>query len=285
MPRLYAASADVARRHEFIADDAAASVAGSRATADALVVIESGARFEDCVHWPEIDISPETDVEPPRPYARMLSWNARATSPEVLEEILSSRSECTTPHPSASERLVKLGEAGRIPPALDRSAGEELLGAELARLADRHDRRWLAEYGEAWRRQRTEYVDRKTRLARLTAIATPTPDELFERAQLVERFEGIDSALAMYHTAAERGHPAASLAAGRALLEQKHAAGIALAEAAMDRDDRLVPEACRILADYYRQTHQELAARKCEWRARRHTSQARLASNAPAMES
>jgi len=45
----------------------------------------------------------------------------------------------------------------------------------------------------------------------------------------------------------------------------------------MDRDDSLVPEACRILAEYYREANQELAARKCEWRATRHTTRARLA--------
>ena len=45
--------------------------------------------------------------------------------------------------------------------------------------------------------------------------------------------------------------------------------GIALVEDSMDRDESLVPEACRILAEYYKETNQELAARKCEWRATR----------------
>jgi len=38
-----------------------------------------------------------------------------------------------------------------------------------------------------------------------------------------------------------------------------------------------VPEACQVLAAYYKETNQELAARKCEWRATRHTTRARLA--------
>ena len=45
----------------------------------------------------------------------------------------------------------------------------------------------------------------------------------------------------------------------------------------MDRDDGLVPEGCRILAEYYKETNQALAARKCEWRAKRHRTRARLA--------
>ena len=80
VPRLHAASAAVARRHEIVADRAAATVAGSRAAADALVVFESGARFAAETHWPQIEISHETANEPPAPYSRMLSWNARITS-------------------------------------------------------------------------------------------------------------------------------------------------------------------------------------------------------------
>src|SRR5262245_6818852 len=56
-PRLTAASAVVSRRHELVADRVAAKVAGNRAAADALVVFESGARFEDDTHWPAIQIS------------------------------------------------------------------------------------------------------------------------------------------------------------------------------------------------------------------------------------
>jgi Zn-dependent protease with chaperone function len=277
VPRLYAASADLARRHEFVADAVAAKVAGSRATADALVVIQSGARFEDRTHWPTIDISHETDTEPPRPYSGMLAWNARAISAELLDRLLSSDTGPTSTHPSMSERLARLGEVGRIPPPIDRSAGEELLGPELARLADRQDRRWMTDNGELWQRQRAEYVDRRARLQRLAALATPTPDELFERAELVETLEGMDEALSIYQAAAEQGHPPARLAAGRLLLDHMNSAGISLVEAAMDRDERLVPEACRILAEYYRATNQELAARKCEWRATRHVTSARLA--------
>jgi Zn-dependent protease with chaperone function len=285
VPRLYAASADLARHHEFVADAVAAKVAGSRATADALVVIESGARFEDRVHWPQIEVCHEQDAERPRPYSRMLTWNARAASTEMLDEVLSSDNECTTTHPSMRERLARLGETGRRPPPVDRSAGEELLGPELARLADRHDRRWMTENGEAWQRRRAEYVDRSSRLARLAAVATPTPDDLFQRAELVETLEGEDEALPIYQAAADQGHPAASLAAGRVLLVQMDAAGVSLVEAAMDRDDRLVPEGCRILADYYRETNQQLAARKCEWRATRHTTQARLAQKSHTLDS
>ena len=58
VPRLHAASAAVVRRHEFVADRVAANVAGSRAAADALVVLEAGARFADDTYWPAIRDQP-----------------------------------------------------------------------------------------------------------------------------------------------------------------------------------------------------------------------------------
>ena len=164
-----------------------------------------------------------------------------------------------------------------MPPPAVRSAGEEILGVALEKLAGRLDQEWLTRNGEAWHQHRAEYLEQRATLDRLAAIETPTADELFKRAELVEILERSDEALPIYQSAAERGHPAASLAAGRVLLDRMDSKGLALIEASMDRDDSLVPEGCRILAEYYKETNQALAARKCEWRAKRHTTRARLA--------
>jgi Zn-dependent protease with chaperone function len=276
-PRLNAASGEVARRHELVADRIAAKVAGSRAAADALVVFESGARFADDTHWPKIQISHETAAEPPRPYSQMLTWNARITSTDVLDELFALDTEPEDTHPSLRERFAHLQEEIRMPPLAACSAGEEILGVELEKLAGQLDHRWITRNGESWNQHRVEYLDRRAALDRLAAIETPTPDELFKRAELVETLEGSDEALPIYQSAAEQGHPAASLAAGRVLLDRMDSKGVALVEVSMDRDDSLVPAACRILAEYYKETNQELAARRCEWRATRHTTRARLA--------
>ena len=277
VPRLHAASAAVARRHEIVADRAAATVAGSRAAADALVVFESGARFADETHWPQIQISHETTNEPPAPYSRMLSWNARITSADVVKELVAHDTGPGDTHPSLRERLTRLDEQVRLPPAIACSAGEALLGVELQKLASRLDHQWTEWNGESWNRHRAKYLDRRATLDRLAAIEAPTADDLFRRAALVETLTGSDEALSLYRSAADRGHPAAGLAAGRLLLDRMDSKGVALVEASMDRDDSLVPEGCRVLAEYYQATRQELAARKCEWRATRHTTRARLA--------
>ena len=152
VPRLNAASAEVARRHEFMADRVAAEVGGSRAAADALVVFESGARFADETHWPAIQTSHETAAEPPRPYSQMLTWNARITATDALECARRRRYEPSDTHPSLRERLARLGEEARIPPPAARSAGEEILGTELERLAAQLDQDWMARNGESWTR-------------------------------------------------------------------------------------------------------------------------------------
>ena len=276
VPRLNAAAAPVSRRHELVADGIAAKLVGSRTAADALVVFESGARFLEDSYWPAIDVSYETEPEPPRPYSQMLTGNARQPSTELLESLVAKDTEAGDTHPSLRERLARLEEPVRMPPSLARSAGHELLGPRFETLARRLDEEWTAGHGGAWHQRRAKYLEQTTTLSRLAAIAAPTPDQLFERAGLVESLHGSDQALPWYQSAAHQGHAAARLAAGRLTLDRMDAAGIALVEAAMDLDERLVPEACQILAGYYRRTHQELAAQKCEWRASRYTTRARL---------
>ena len=124
-----------------------------------------------------------------------------------------------------------------------------------------------------WEKAHEEKLAASEKAAAANTIPTP-PNK---RGELIETLEGAEEALTFYQSAAKQGHAAASLAAGRVLLERMDADGIDLVERAMERDESLVPAACRVLAAYYKETNQELAARKCEWRATRHTTRARLA--------
>ena len=276
VPRLNTLSAAVARRHELVADQIAARLAGSRAAADALVVTESGERFAEDTHWPQIQMSHQTGAEPPRPYSQMLGWKARVVSTEDLNDLFAARTEPEDTHPSLRERFDRLGEAIRVPPVSEQSAGEDILGADLEKFAARLDQEWLTRNGESWAQHRAEYLERRNRLDRLTAIDAQTPDDLFARADLLESLDHEIAALPLYERAAEQGHAKAGLAAGRLLLDRMDAKGIRLVEAAMDRDEHLVPEGCQLLADYYTETHQSLAAQKCIWRATEHTTRVHL---------
>jgi hypothetical protein len=119
-------------------------------------------------------------------------------------------------------------------------------------------------------------VERTATLARLAALDAPSADDWFARAALVEELEGSGAALPLYQSAAREKHPAASLAAGRILLERMDEAGVALVEDAMSLDESLVPDGCGVLADYCLRRNQQLAASRYERRARRHATLARL---------
>lgn len=282
VPRLDRAAAEVSRRHELVADRVAAEIAGSRAAVDALVAFEAGAYFANHSHWPRIQTSHRTQDEPPRPFAQMLTWNARNVSHDMLHEILNDHSGPDDTHPSMSVRFARLGQEARLPPPIERSAGAEVLGTELEKLAGRLDERWLNRNGDSWRQHRAEYLEQRATLDRLAALDRPSPDEQFTRGELAEALDGADAALPFYTSAAAAGHAAAGLAAGRLLLEQMNPAGVTSIEDSMSNDDRLVPEGCRILADYCRQTNQVRAAREYERRARRHKTLARLEQSAQA---
>jgi Zn-dependent protease with chaperone function len=278
VPRLKEASADVVRRHELVADRVAGNVAGGRATADALVVLEGGARFASDTYWPAIRRSYETQDDPPRPYSGMLAWDARLRSTDALNTVLFAESTGEDTHPTIRERLAHLDQDIRLPDVITRSAGEEILGSALELFAGRLDEEWLSRNREVWHDWRTELVGERTTLARLAAIESPTPEELFKRAELVESLEDAEEALPIYERAAGRGHVAAQLAAGRLLLDRRDPRGIALVEDAMERDEDLVPPACRLLSDYYTGSGQDLAARRWERRAARYAARIHLAS-------
>jgi Zn-dependent protease with chaperone function len=276
VPRLNRASAEVARHHEFAADQVAASVAGAREAADALIAFEAGARFANDTYWPAIWESYTASEDVPQPYAGMLTWPARGRSADVLNNLSVETSPEDT-HPSLRERIERLNEHARVPPPAARSAGRDILGPVFDTLAKRLDEEWRDTHGAAWRERRAAYVARRDELAALSALDTPTPVDVFRRAELVEALDGSDQALPLYEAASRLGHRRANVAAGRLRLDRGDATGVALIEDAMDRDDELVPEGCRILADYYHETQQPLAARKCEWRASRHATRVHLA--------
>ncbi len=277
VPRLHVASAAVARRHEFMADTAAAAVAGSRTVADALVAFEAGARFADEIHWPALENVNDASPEIPRPYSAMLTWQPRTPSPDVLADLVAGKSGEWDSHPSLGERLASLGEPHRVPPPVAAPAGEQILGAVFSTLADRLDRQWAATTGESWAQARAVERERHAALERMAAIESPTIQQLCEHADLLDSLERGDEALPIYERAAALGHAGASLAAGRIRLERGDEAGIPLVEAAMQRDASLIPDGCGVLARYYRDVNQELAARECEHRATKYTTERRLA--------
>src|SRR6185436_8368689 len=105
------------------------------------------------------------------------------------------------------------------------------LGEDRRRIASALDQKWQSRNGTRWRQQHDELRSARERLARLQAIESPTPEQLFEQAALQAREGHDDRALDLYKSANAAGHVPAGLAAGRMLLDRGDNVGLAMIEA------------------------------------------------------
>jgi tetratricopeptide (TPR) repeat protein len=282
VPRLEARSAEIAREQEFVADRAAAAMTNGRTAADTLVAIEIGDKLVRHTYWPRVFQKVEQHREPPLPFAEMAAAvdnladdGARA---ELLASLLQDETECHDTHPSLRDRLQALDELPRVPEAGGRKAGEAYVGPVLREIARRLDEEWQACHRTRWQQRHAELEAAQLRLADLEAQSAKTADAAFERAGLLERLGREDDALAAYRAAVEldHAHGPAVLAAGRMLLGIGEDAGAAMVERAMQLDHNLVPEACALLAGYYRDQGRPAEAQRYRTRATRHATRSAI---------
>jgi Zn-dependent protease with chaperone function len=260
VPRLDRYSLAVAREQEVLADRCAAIAAGSTCSAETLVAIEMAASQLERTFWQSVFARVEHDPEPPRPFSEMGLglWTAIPADCGLVEQLLKQETTPVDTHPSLGDRLSALGEPVRFFPHPARTAGDVYLGSQRDVLVAALDARWQTAHRAEWRRQHDLLRERRVRLRALTALMEPSPNDIFERAQLIEGFDGGDCALPHYREALARGHAAAGLAAGRLLLERDDETAVALIGRAMEDDPSLIPEGCDLLVPYLRR-HQRMA--------------------------
>jgi Zn-dependent protease with chaperone function len=277
-PRLHAHSTALARRHELVVDRLAAQVAGTDAAAETILALGVvGPLYEDAL-WTDVS---RDEAESPGPYSRPQPdvWSLVATEGEArLASLVSETTGLGDSHPSLGERLAAIGATPRIPARPDRAVGDVWLGAQMATIAARLDEQWTAARNDGWRRRREHRRERRERLATLEGVATPSPAEIQEKAELIEALEGVDAALPLYERAADGGHAAASLAVGRIRLERDDDSGVALIEQAMANDPSLGTQGHRLIADFYESRGRLVDANRHATLARAATTRASLAA-------
>jgi Zn-dependent protease with chaperone function len=283
LPRLSAQSMLISRDQELVADRGAASVAGSRTAADALIANEFGICLAEREFWPGIFGLVETEPEPPDPFGRMQHEFAilfrRADTARLLEELLEEETADYDTHPSLRDRLRALGEAGHVTGVPLCTAGEAYLGAQQAEIARQLDEAWQRRQRDSWRERHARLRAALERLAALEALPAPTAQQAFERATVLEELGRDDDAADAYHRALaiDANHPRAALTVGRLMLDRGDEQGIALLERAMAGDPGLTAEACRCLAGHFEEQGRFVEAAQLEARARRHATHASLA--------
>jgi Zn-dependent protease with chaperone function len=280
VPRLDKYSLVVAREQEVLADRCAAIAAGSTCTAETLVAIQMAASQLERTFWQSVFARVEQDPEPPRPFSEMgpQLWTAIQADSGLVEQLLKQETTAVDTHPSLADRLSALGEPVRFPPPLPaRTAGDVYLGPQKAAFVAALDARWQTAHRAEWQRQHDLLRQRRDRLRALMALMEPSANDLFERAQLIEGFDGADSALPHYREALARGHAGAGLAVGRLLLERDDETAVALIERAMEDDPRLIPDGCEQLIPYLQRRNRMAEMHRFTQLATRHATRKDMA--------
>ncbi len=281
-PRFHAHASAVARSQERLADRIAVEIAGGPAAVEALVAIELGGEFLESTFWPDVFDAVEREPEPPRPFEAMgpaLQTALWSQAGRGIDEVLGRSGDPEGTHPPLRDRLQAIGLGAERPAPPETTAGDALLGAYLATVAAALDRRWQDTHRDRWRARHEVVQTRRARLAQLAAVAAPTPEERFERAELVHHLDGEDGALPHYRNALEAGHARAALVTGRILLDREDEAGVALIERAMNADPALVAEGCERLVDFLSDRGRLAEAHAYRLRATRQASRDGMAAS------
>ncbi|MCC7371784.1 MAG: M48 family metalloprotease [Chloroflexi bacterium] len=260
VPYFIAYASVAVRGHELDADRVAASLAGPRSLGDGLTRLELvGARLAR-EFWPSLYERSKGSPDAPETVFTELSAVTRvapATGRRVvtLDDILAQEGDAFDTHPPLRVRLAALGQDPRVPPPIDVSASEVLLGECLPALRDRMNATWRAEASDWWQEQYADACERADALQQLEAEAAGRAFSVREQwvhACLVELVRGEGAALSAFQ-ALVRSRPRdakAHLNVARLLLEQGDVAGIDSLEVAVRLDPWLAVPALGIVYEY-----------------------------------
>ena len=275
----------LARRHEYEADLCASEIATAQTTANMLIRIEIYGWLVSEKFWNEVCEQVKKQGEPPSPFSQMpASLRAGLKSDEAdrwLKSALERQTESYDIHPSLKDRLSALGQQPQ-PAAITESAAEAYLAETLDELTKCLNLKWQEENGDFWKEEheRFQTIDRELReLNQRAENSTLTVEETFKRAYLIELTENDQAALPFYREALnlDENDARSNFAVGRILLSQDRTEGVLHLERAMDQQERFIPLSCQLLANYFHEKGDVVAAQKY---SRRFAEFSRVASNA-----
>jgi Zn-dependent protease with chaperone function len=230
--RFQAEAVAMARSHERSADDAGAKVAGTRAAAEALIVLELMSRALDERFWP--GIWRMTDAHAPEDvFVRLRHFLASLDREDVDRYYRSAIRTATLTfdvHPSISDRIAHLGQKPSLPAPVAVSAAQALLGAQLDPLSRELGFWWSVRVAGEWGAERAEATEFQQRLA---TSAKQSPNDLHPADALLTaralRWAGrLSEALPFYRRGASLNSDEyrARLGLGLALLETGDPTGL-----------------------------------------------------------
>lgn len=259
-PYFSAYSFALARANEYEADRCAARVAGASHMGAALVRVETAGAYFATEYWPSLYRTADSQPRPEgQPFGRLARRAGAVISQEragrLLEQALAAPTDVGDTHPSLADRLRSLGLEAELPDPLGETAAEAFLGEHLRGIVTEFDLRWRAAATPVWRER---YESVQTARARLRDLyqgpeSDRTPQELLERARLVDQLAGRKQALPQYRRALE-ADPSAPLplcVVGLSLLEEGDESGLEMLERGMALDEGLAVGACQAVRDHF----------------------------------
>ncbi|AXA90967.1 M48 family metallopeptidase [Massilia sp. YMA4] len=262
----------LARQHEYEADRAATAVVGATVNARALVRDTLQMRWLHETFWPTLLRHADRGVRPPfMPYTAMRTalraGHAQWARPERLEAALAQRSGRHDTHPCLHERLVAIGVPAALPPPLERSAADVLLGSGTTRrLVAEFDALWWRREGRSWEQRYHQASAARQRMQALAAqdIATLAPAQLEELALLTTEFDTAQAARPLLaRVLAQPGqHPQAAFHYGRLLLDADDAQGLRYLQVAAASERALASGAAMQGHQFLLRTQDERAAQR-----------------------
>lgn len=265
-----------ARQQEYEADRMSVEAVGRRATASALLRVNTQGEFLAETFWPSIFKRADADPAPTMSPFSMLGpslkqWDPIAAPDRSLAKALAQRTGYGDTHPCLADRLRAIAVAPYIPEPIESSAADALLGAKIEGLRRELDERWRSGVKLWWVKRHQYASESRARLASLERKAQTEPlseDEHWDRARFTEEFGSSDAAMSLYVQILERNpqHVGALWRRGQLLLARDDPQGIDQLSAAARIDPKLEQPACAAVVGFHRRHGREDEAQEYEKR-------------------
>ncbi|MCL2022167.1 MAG: M48 family metallopeptidase [Betaproteobacteria bacterium] len=194
----------LSREDEYAADRTATELVGSKTNAQGLVRGALLGRWFYKEFWSKLYKQADSREEPAfLPYAAMrsafkASYSEWATK-EHLDAAWRKQSGLDDTHPALRYRVEATGEKAELPPCVENTAAEALLGDTAKKLIAEFDRNWWEREKTSWQAQHQYVISSKARLQELSGLPLDSLklQDLHEYALLSSEFESPQQAKAL----------------------------------------------------------------------------------------
>lgn len=262
----------LSRQNEYEADQTATELIGAKINATGLIRDHLLGSWFYKSFWPTIYKQADTHPEPIfKPYSNMkkifsANYDVWAT-PQRLQAEWRLESDLLDTHPCLSDRVMATGEKSSLPPQVNISAAEKILGNLALEIAKKLDEEWWAHEKTEWQDyHRRSKKDRETiRKLSLNNGNDLSISDLHELALLSAKYESAETAktwLALVLSKSTGNFSKAEFEYGKLLLNEKNAKGVDHLEKAALADKTLFEESTSLAYHFLLENQGEIAANR-----------------------